>query len=68
MIVDLEAAPDASRGHVDATVYFMAPNAPEGLIEEGAKFELVCGESHYTTGVIKRVFEFERSFPPSATF
>src|SRR5437867_6860804 len=56
LLVDLEKRPDASDKEIQATVYFMAPNAPEELLEEGAKFELVCGESHYTKGVIERVF------------
>lgn len=59
LLVDLEKAPDTSAGHIEATVYFMAPNAPEELLEEGARFELLCGESHYTDGVIRRVLEVE---------
>ena len=64
LLVDLEKEPDVSVGRIEATVYFMAPNAPEELLEEGAKFELLCGESHYTKGVIKRVFEVESSRQP----
>ena|ERR1700677_4306397 len=68
LLVDLEKEPDASVGEIEATVYFMAPNAPTELLQEGARFELLCGESHYTTGVIKRVFEVElsRTPPPPA--
>ena len=57
LLVDLEKALDATAGHVEATVYFMAPNAPEELLEKGARFELLCGESHYANGVIRRVVE-----------
>jgi len=59
LLVDLEKSPDTNADHVEATVYFMSPNAPDELLEEGAKFELVCGENYYTSGVIKRVFEVE---------
>ena len=59
MIVDLEKAPDATAGHIEATVYFMASSAPEELLEEGAKFELLCGESRYANGVIRRVYAGE---------
>ncbi len=65
LLVDLEKSPDAFVSKAEATVYFMARNAPEHLLEEGAKFELVCGESHCTNGVIKRVFEVESSRPSS---
>ena len=57
LLVDLKSAPDATAGHVEATVYFMAPDAPEELLKEGARFELLCGASLYTTGVIRRVVE-----------
>jgi hypothetical protein len=67
LLVDLEKAPDTKASQVEATVYFMAPNAPEELLEEGAKFELVCGESHYTTGTIRRVFEVEAPGQSGAT-
>lgn len=41
LLVDLANTPDAEAGHVEATVYFMAPNAPEELLEEGARFDLL---------------------------
>jgi hypothetical protein len=59
LLVDLDKEPEVSAGRVDAVVYFMAPNAPQELLEEGAKFELVCGESHYANGTIKRIFAVE---------
>ncbi len=55
LLVDLEKMPDANARSVEATVYFFVPEAPQHLIEEGAKFELLHGENHYTHGVIKRV-------------
>ena|SRR5665213_111862 len=64
LLVDLENEPDVIDGYIEATVYFMAPNAPINLLEEGAKFELVCGESHYAHGVIRRVFEVESNRTP----
>ena len=64
LLVDLEKEPDVHAGQIEATVYFMAPIAPEELLEEGAKFELLCGESHYTHGVIKSIFEVESNRPP----
>jgi hypothetical protein len=57
--VDLENVPDAAASHVEAFVFFMAPDAPEELLEKGARFELLCGESHYANGVIRRVFAVE---------
>jgi hypothetical protein len=65
LLIDLDNEPDANARRVEATVYFMAPNAPENLLEAGAKFELLCGESHYARGVIKAVFEVESNRPPS---
>jgi hypothetical protein len=62
--VDTEKEPEVGVGQVEATVYFMAPNAPQNLLEPGAKFELLCGESHYAHGVIKRIFEVESNRPP----
>jgi hypothetical protein len=62
--MDLENEPKANAESVEATVYFMAPNAPENLLEEGAKFDLLCGETYYARGVIKRVFEVESNRPP----
>ena len=55
LLVDLDREPDINAGSVNATVYFLAPNAPVELLKTGAKFELVCGQSFYTTGVIKRL-------------
>ncbi|HEX5219719.1 MAG TPA: hypothetical protein VFZ59_09140 [Verrucomicrobiae bacterium] len=60
LILDLDKDPVSSASQLEATVYFMSPNAPHHLLAEEAKFELVCGESHYTNGVIKRVFEVEK--------
>ena len=57
LLVDLEKIPDANASSVNATVYFMAPEAPHHLLEEGAKFELLHGENHYTQGIIKRVLD-----------
>jgi len=59
LLVELEKAPDTTAGHIEATVYFMAPSAPEELLKEGAKFELLCGESRYAYGVIRRVYAVE---------
>jgi hypothetical protein len=59
LLVDLEKVPDANANSVEATVYFMVPEAPQHLLEVGAKFELLHGENYYTHGVIKRVFEGE---------
>jgi hypothetical protein len=60
LLVDLAKLPDADARSVEATVYFMAPDAPQHLLEAGAKFELLQGQNHYTHGVIKRVFEVEK--------
>ncbi len=60
LLVDLAKMPDAGADSVEATVYFMVPEAPHHLLEEGAKFELLHGENHYGHGVIKRVFEAEK--------
>lgn len=54
-IVDLNGMPDPKDGVIGATVSFMAPGAPEYLIEEGATFELVCGKIHFGRGVIKKL-------------
>ena len=59
MLVDLSKMPDSDARSIEATVYFMVPEAPHHLIQEGAKFELLHGENYYTYGVIKRVFETE---------
>lgn len=59
LLVDLANEPDISAGSFEATVYFMAPNAPEHLLVERAKFELLCGENRYTHGVVRRIFEVE---------
>lgn len=66
LLVDLDKEPDINTGHFEAKVYFMAPKAPQHVLEEGAKFELLCGENHYTHGVIKRVFEVEVEPPHSS--
>lgn len=60
LLVDLAKMPDIGDDSVEATVYFMIPEAPHDLLEEGAKFELLHGENQYTHGVIKRVFEAEK--------
>lgn len=57
LLIDLPAMPDAAASSVEATVYFMSPDAPQRLLEEGAKFELLQGQNHYTHGVIKRIIE-----------
>lgn len=64
LLVDLDKEPDLSIGRFEATVYFMAPTAPQDLLEEGAEFELLCGDNHYTHGVIKRIFEVETEDQP----
>jgi hypothetical protein len=51
----LDGEPDLSRERVEATVYFVAPEAPHEVIEPGADFELFCGQVHYTHGRIKQV-------------
>jgi hypothetical protein len=43
LLIDLSAMPDTAARSVDATVYFMSPDAPQQLPEEGAKFELLQG-------------------------
>jgi hypothetical protein len=67
LLVDLAKMPDAGSHSVEATVYFMVPEAPQHLLDEGARFELLHGENHYTHGVIKRVFEVgsNREYFPS---
>jgi len=67
LLVDLDKEPEMGAGSFEATVYFMAPKAPQHLFEEGAKFELLCGENHYTHGVIKSVFEMEVGEPPQSS-
>lgn len=57
LLVDLDKMPDAGAQSAEATIYFMVPEAPQQLLEEGAKFELLHGENYHTHGVIKRVFE-----------
>jgi hypothetical protein len=64
LLLDLQEQPDSSAKSVEATIYFMAPNSPENLLQEGAKFELLCGETYYANGFIKRVFEVESNRPP----
>jgi hypothetical protein len=61
LLVDLAKMPEAGNSFVEATVYFMVPEAPQHLLEAGAKFDLFCGENHYTHGSIKHVFEVEKS-------
>ena len=61
LLVDLEKMPDASAPSVEATVYFLVPAAPQHLLEENAKFELLMGQNYYMQGVIKHVFEAERN-------
>ena len=53
-LIDLDGPPDLTKDHFIATVHFLSPNAPHNLIESDAKFELVCGESRYTHGVIEK--------------
>ncbi len=60
LLVALSKKPDVNATSVEATVYFFTPEAPQYLLEEGAKFELLHGENHYTHGVIKRVIDDER--------
>ena len=60
-IVDLGEKSCSSGVNVDATVFFMAPDAPHNLLQVGERFELLCGESHYGRGVIKNVFEVEKT-------
>jgi hypothetical protein len=55
LLVDLEKMTDASADSVETTVYFMVPEAPQHLLEEGAEFELFMGQVHYTHGRIKRI-------------
>jgi len=59
LLVDLEKMPAPDAHSAEATVYFMVPEAPHYLLEEGARFELLQGENHYTHGVIKCVFDGE---------
>lgn len=61
LIVDPEQHPVDPAGPVSAKVHFFVPSAPQELIQEGAKFELLCGESHYGHGIIKKVFEIEKT-------
>jgi hypothetical protein len=60
LLVDLAAMPTQGAHSVEATIYFMVPEAPQHLLEAGAKFELLHGENHYTHGIIKRVIEAEK--------
>ena len=57
LIVDLDGPPDATAESVTATIYFMAPDAPHHLIQDGAKFELSCEDNIYTSGVVGRILE-----------
>ncbi|MGH7977375.1 MAG: hypothetical protein ACREC8_12040 [Limisphaerales bacterium] len=65
LLVDLAEMPSTDARSIEATVYFMSPEAPQHLLEEGAKFELLHGMNHYTNGIIKRVFEIEKETPAS---
>jgi hypothetical protein len=57
LIVELEKEPDTNADYIDATIYFMSPDVPRlNLFEVGAKFELLCGKSHFGRGVIREVF------------
>jgi hypothetical protein len=60
LLVELAREPEAGASSAEATVYFMSPEAPQHLIQEGSKFELLLGKNRYTHGVIKRVFEVEK--------
>lgn len=60
LLVDLAKLPEADAHSVEATVYFTASDAPHHLLEEGAKFELLHGQNHYTHGIIKHVFQAEK--------
>ena len=59
LLVDLPEKPDANATSIEAIVYFLVPEAPQHLIEEGARFELLHGQNHYAHGVIKRVLGAE---------
>jgi len=60
LLIDLDKEPDLKAENFEALVYFMSPEAPQQLLEKGAKFELLCGENYYTQGFIKHVFEVEK--------
>ena len=55
LLVDLAGPPDLSSDTVEATVYFFSDQAPQDVLEEGAKFELFMGQVHYTHGRIKQI-------------
>jgi hypothetical protein len=55
LLVELAAEPNPSAEEVEATVYFLAPEAPHEVLEAGAGFELFMGQVHHTHGRIKRV-------------
>ena len=55
LVVVLAGPPDLSADKVEATVFFIAPEAPHEVLEEGSEFELFMGHVHYTHGRIKRI-------------
>jgi len=57
LIVDLDGPPDVQAENATATVFFMAQEAPQHLIQVGAKFDLSCEDNPYTSGVVKRILE-----------
>jgi hypothetical protein len=59
LLVALSGPPDLSADKVEATVWFLAPEAPHEVIESGADFELFMGQVHCTHGRIKQVLPDE---------
>jgi hypothetical protein len=55
LLVALAGPLDLSADKVEATVWFVAPEAPHEVIEAGADFELFMGQVHYTRGRIKQI-------------
>jgi hypothetical protein len=55
LLLDMPRMPEPTALSAEATVYFLADEAPHHLLEEGAKFELLHGHNQYTHDVIKKV-------------
>jgi hypothetical protein len=68
LLVDLAGQPDLCSDSVEATVYFLSDQAPQDVLEEGARFELFMGQVHYTHGRIKRILlDDNAAYPPTLT-
>jgi hypothetical protein len=53
--------PSLSSDSVEATVYVLSDDAPQDVLEEGAKSELFMGQVHYTHGRIKQILPDDKA-------